>query len=135
MFATNESIHRPADAISAGALENLGAADETFLGGLRLDLADFATRVANNAIPERRLSTPSVAGAMRMTPAQKGGRISIPQIAACLSIGRMAVYKLLELGIIPAIHLGRQWIVTRAAFDEWQRTCGVAPPLPGGITH
>jgi excisionase family DNA binding protein len=68
-------------------------------------------------------------------PAQKSGRISILQIAARLSIGRMAVYKMLERGIIPAIRLDRQWIVTRQAFDEWERTCGQKelPAIPGTV--
>jgi excisionase family DNA binding protein len=60
------------------------------------------------------------------------GRISILQIAARLSIGRAAVYKLLQLGVIPGIRLGRQWIVTRAAFDEWERTCG-RTQVPGAV--
>jgi excisionase family DNA binding protein len=58
-----------------------------------------------------------------VTP-QMSGRISILQIAARLSIGRAAVYKLLEMRVIPGVHLGRLWIVTRAAFDAWERTCG-----------
>ncbi|MGA2716332.1 MAG: helix-turn-helix domain-containing protein [Bryobacteraceae bacterium] len=43
----------------------------------------------------------------------------------CLSVGRLAVYTMLEQGIIPAIRLGRRWIVTRHAFENWERTCGM----------
>jgi excisionase family DNA binding protein len=69
-------------------------------------------------------------------PAHKTGRISVLEMAARLSIGRSAVYKLLELHIIPGVRLGRQWIVTRAAFDEWERTCGrIDPPPSGGAVH
>ena len=62
-------------------------------------------------------------------------RMSIPEIAGRLNIGRLAVYDMLEQGIIPAIRLGRRWIVTRYAYDQWERTCGVRgdtglPPQP-----
>ena len=64
------------------------------------------------------------------------GRMSIPEIAVRLSVGRIAVYTMLEQGVIPAIRRGRRWIVTRHAFDEWERSCGVrlAGPAaaPGG---
>ena len=52
-------------------------------------------------------------------------RISIPEIAERLSVGRLAVYSMLEQGIIPGIRLGRRWIVTRQAFEQWERTCGM----------
>lgn len=51
-------------------------------------------------------------------------RLSIPEIASRLSIGRLAVYRMLERGIIPGIRLGRRWIVTRHAYEHWERTCG-----------
>jgi excisionase family DNA binding protein len=51
--------------------------------------------------------------------------MSIPEIAKRLPVGRVAVYTMLEQGIIPAIRLGRRWIVTRHAFENWARTCGV----------
>jgi excisionase family DNA binding protein len=56
--------------------------------------------------------------------------MSIPEIAKRLSVGRIAVYTMLEQGIIPAIRLGRRWIVTRHAFENWERTCGVPTGLP-----
>jgi excisionase family DNA binding protein len=56
-------------------------------------------------------------------------RMSIPEIANRLSVGRIAVYTMLEQGIIPAIRLGRRWIVTRHAFENWERTCG----MPTGL--
>jgi excisionase family DNA binding protein len=52
-------------------------------------------------------------------------RIGVPEIADRLSIGRMAVYQLLECRAIPAIRLGRRWIVTRYAYEQWEKTCGV----------
>ena len=57
-------------------------------------------------------------------------RMSIPEIANRLSVGRVAVYTMLEQGIIPAVRLGRRWIVTRHAFENWERTCGVPTGLP-----
>ena len=57
------------------------------------------------------------------------GRMSIPEIATRLSLGRIAVYTLLEQGIIPAVRLGRRWIVTRHAYKQWERTCG----MPTGL--
>lgn len=52
-------------------------------------------------------------------------RLSIPEIAERLRIGRTAVYNMLESGILPGIRVGRRWIVTRYAFEEWERTCGM----------
>jgi excisionase family DNA binding protein len=51
-------------------------------------------------------------------------RMSIAEIAARLALGRMAVYAMLEKRIIPGLRLGRRWIVTRHAFEEWERRCG-----------
>ena len=55
--------------------------------------------------------------------------MSIPEIAERISVGRIAVYTMLEQGIIPAVRLGRRWIVTRHAFENWERTCGVPTGL------
>jgi excisionase family DNA binding protein len=52
-------------------------------------------------------------------------RMTVEEIAHRLDIGRLAVYAMLEQGIIPAIRLGRRWIVTRHAYEHWERTCGV----------
>ena len=51
-------------------------------------------------------------------------RISVLEIARRLSIGRLAVYSMLEQGIIPGLRLGRRWIITRDAYLTWERTCG-----------
>ena len=55
--------------------------------------------------------------------------MAIPEIAARLAIGRLAVYEMLENGMLPGLRLGRRWIVTRHAFEQWERTCGVRPRL------
>lgn len=52
-------------------------------------------------------------------------RMTVEEIARRLDIGRVAVYTMLEQGIIPAVRIGRRWIVTRHAFENWERTCGI----------
>jgi excisionase family DNA binding protein len=52
-------------------------------------------------------------------------RMSVQDVARRLNIGRLAVYAMLEQGIIPGILLGRRWIVTRHAYEQWERTCGM----------
>lgn len=56
--------------------------------------------------------------------ASSGARITVPEIARRLRIGRLAVYDLLEQRVIPGVRLGRRWIVTRHAYEHWERTCG-----------
>ena len=56
-------------------------------------------------------------------------QMTVDEIARRLDIGRLAVYTMLEQGIIPAVRLGRRWIVTRHAFENWERTCG----MPTGL--
>lgn len=65
-------------------------------------------------------------------PDHMSGRMSIPEIATRLSIGRIAVYTMLEQGVIPAVRLGRRWIVTRHAYEQWERTCGMRTGLQPG---
>jgi excisionase family DNA binding protein len=55
--------------------------------------------------------------------------LTVEEIALRLDIGRLAVYTMLEQGIIPAVRLGRRWIVIRHAFENWERTCG----MPTGL--
>jgi len=60
-----------------------------------------------------------------LLPEQHSSRISVPEIARRLNIGRLAVYSMLEQGIMPGIRLSRRWIVTRHAYEQWERTCGM----------
>ena len=62
-------------------------------------------------------------------------RMTVEEIAHRLDIGRLAVYTMLEQGTIPAIRLGRRWIVTRHAFESWERACGMATGLPRRTEH
>jgi excisionase family DNA binding protein len=57
----------------------------------------------------------------------KSARITVPEIAKGLGVGRLAVYSMLEQGILPGIRLGRRWIITRHAYEQWERTCGARP--------
>ncbi len=52
-------------------------------------------------------------------------RISVPEIARRLNLGRLAVYSMLQQGILPGIRLGRRWIITRPAYLAWERKCGL----------
>ena len=62
----------------------------------------------------------------------QASRMSVEEIARRLEIGRLAVYAMLERGILPGIRLGRRWIITRHAYEQWERTCGArgGPGLP-----
>jgi excisionase family DNA binding protein len=51
--------------------------------------------------------------------------MSVQEIAQRLDIGRLKVYAMLEQGMLPGIRVGRRWIITRHAYEEWERTCGV----------
>jgi excisionase family DNA binding protein len=67
-------------------------------------------------------------------------RISVLEIARRLNIGRLAVYSMLEQGIIPGVRLGRRWIITRHAYLSWERKCGLRAgtglrPPPEVIVH
>jgi excisionase family DNA binding protein len=62
-------------------------------------------------------------------PGRLTNRISVPEIACRLEIGRMAVYAMLEQGLLPGIRFGRRWIVTRHAFEQWEKTCGARTGL------
>jgi excisionase family DNA binding protein len=52
-------------------------------------------------------------------------RISVLEIAGRLDVGRLAVYSMLEQGMLPGVRLGRRWIITRHAYLAWERTCGL----------
>lgn len=58
-----------------------------------------------------------------------GNRITVPEIAQRLGVGRQLVYAMLERGLIPAIRVGRPWIVTRHSYETWERNCGRVAPL------
>jgi excisionase family DNA binding protein len=63
------------------------------------------------------------------------GRISVAEIAKRLSIGRVAVYKLLGHRVIPAIRLGRRWLVTRHSYEQWEQRCGSIDQMGDTVQH
>jgi excisionase family DNA binding protein len=52
-------------------------------------------------------------------------RLTPKEVAKRLNVGTRAVYELLEQGILPGIRLGRRWLITAHAYDQWEKTCGV----------
>jgi excisionase family DNA binding protein len=74
-------------------------------------------------------STPIQAGAMPPI----SNRITVPDIAVRLHIGRQAVYRMLEQHIIPAIRLGKRWIITRYAYEQWERSAGMTSEHPPSV--
>jgi len=52
-------------------------------------------------------------------------RILVTEIAQRLDLGRLAVYTMLGQGVLLGIRLGRRWIITRQAYEHWERTCGL----------
>jgi excisionase family DNA binding protein len=65
------------------------------------------------------------------TTDRRSGRITVPEIARRLGVGRLAVYAMLNQGILPGIKLGCRWLITRHAYEEWERTCGT--PAGAGL--
>jgi excisionase family DNA binding protein len=54
------------------------------------------------------------------------GRITVAEVARRLNVGRQTVYAMLEQGVLPGIRLGQRWLITRHAYEQWERTCGTA---------
>jgi excisionase family DNA binding protein len=79
--------------------------------------------LSSNTMPEQ--GQPSV-DELANSPSS---RISVLEIARRLNIGRLAVYSMLEQGIIPGVRLGRRWIITRQAYLTWESTCGARRAL------
>jgi excisionase family DNA binding protein len=69
----------------------------------------------------------STAVATRSLDSDASARITVQEIARRLTIGRIAVYKMLEQRILPGVRVGRRWIITRRAYEQWERTCGMRP--------
>ena len=61
----------------------------------------------------------------RQPEEERSARMTVPEIAQRLGIGRLAVYAMVEQGIMPGLRVGRRWIITRSAYEHWERTCGV----------
>ena len=59
---------------------------------------------------------------------ETSARLSVEYVARRLDIGRLAVSKMLEQGLLPGIRIGHRWLITRHAYENWEKTCGL--PLP-----
>jgi excisionase family DNA binding protein len=64
---------------------------------------------------------------------QSSGRLTVAEIAKRLRIGPLAVYAMLESGALPGLRIGRRWLVTRSAYEEWERTCGSKKPAAAAM--
>jgi excisionase family DNA binding protein len=53
-------------------------------------------------------------------------RMTPKEVAERLNIGTRVVYQMLERGILPGIRLNHRWLITRCAYEEWERTCGLS---------
>ena len=67
------------------------------------------------------------------THKQKAIYASVDELAAELGISRATAYTGLREGTIPAVRLGRRFIVPRAAIAEWLRTAGQQNVVVTGI--
>ncbi|KAF0124302.1 MAG: hypothetical protein FD189_2494 [Elusimicrobia bacterium] len=65
--------------------------------------------------------------------------LSIPEAAAILGVSRIAVFKRVKSGSIPAFRVGRSWAIARADLPAARRPAGKphtrssppSPPTPG----
>lgn len=74
------------------------------------------------------ITNPDQGRSPRNVSSKRGsGRITVLEIARRLDIGRLSVYAMLKRGSLPGLKVGRQWIVTRHAYEQWERTCGMRP--------
>jgi excisionase family DNA binding protein len=91
------------------------------------------SNLQSNSSPVQTLVPQYVPATQASGPTVLATRMTVDEIARRLDIGRLAVYAMLEQGIIPAVRLGRRWIVTRHAFENWERTCGIPTGIPTGL--
>ncbi len=80
--------------------------------------ADIVKSSEFNLLPKAQASADGLANS-------PSSRITVLEIARRLNIGRQAVYAMLKQGVIPALRIGRRWIITRHAYEQWERTCGM----------
>lgn len=54
--------------------------------------------------------------------------LTLPQAATALGMDRSAVFRVVKAGKLPAVRIGRDWLVTRADVEAYR----VAPKHAGG---
>jgi excisionase family DNA binding protein len=52
-------------------------------------------------------------------------RLTPKDVAQRLHVGTRAVYQMLGQGILPGIRLGKRWLITKHAYEQWEATCGM----------
>jgi excisionase family DNA binding protein len=52
---------------------------------------------------------------------------SVEQLAQYLGISRAQAYKMLRLGVIPSIRLGKRFVLPRVAIDKWMESAVSGP--------
>lgn len=57
--------------------------------------------------------------------AERTARVTVREISQDLGISSLRVRVLLRDSVIPNVRLGRDFLVTREAYEQWKRTCGV----------
>ncbi len=65
------------------------------------------------------------AASIQESPIAMGLRFfTVPEIADLLQMKRERVYEAVRLGLVPAVHIGRQIRIEQKAFVEWVRDGG-----------
>jgi excisionase family DNA binding protein len=71
------------------------------------------------------MSNPTTtASSSSSSEAVPASRMTVEEIAQRLHVGRLSVYSMLEAGVLPGLRVGRRWLITRCAYEEWERHCG-----------
>jgi len=56
---------------------------------------------------------------------------TVQEVSELIQVSTARVYEAVRLGLLPAIHIGRQVRIEERAFKEWIRTGGQRHPSPG----
>lgn len=84
--------------------------------------------------PTTELLRPDFPGNRPEGPVVTGLRFfTVPEIADLLQMKRERVYEAVRLGLVPAVHIGRQIRIEERAFVEWVRDGGQT--YAGGWRH
>ena len=51
--------------------------------------------------------------------ATKSAFLTTEEVLDCLNVNPRTIYRLIKIGELPAIRIGRQWRFRRADLDEW----------------
>ena len=53
-------------------------------------------------------------------------RMTVPEVAAYLGVGRTTVQRMLRAGTIPNVRVGKLFLISREAFERWWAAAGKA---------